>query len=135
MTASFRWSAQHEIFLPEIDAEHRALFVGGRELKRAIARGASPDRLEEGVRNVLLLVEAHFLHEEQLMEASDFESLEWHRTQHNAVRRRAAETDVRDPDSIGALLTFIAGWLNDHTAVADRIMAAHLRNWARRKAA
>jgi hemerythrin-like metal-binding protein len=135
MAASFRWSAEHEIFLPEIDAEHRALFVGGRELSRALARGADPDKLEEGVRNVLLLAEAHFLHEEQLMEDSDFVSFDWHRTQHDAVRRRAAETDPRDPQSIALLLKFVSGWLNDHTAVADRIMASHVRNWARRHAA
>jgi hemerythrin-like metal-binding protein len=135
MAALFRWSAEHEVFLPEIDAEHRALFLGGRELTRAIAGGAHPDRVEEGVRNVLLLAEAHFLHEEHLMEDSDFESLEWHRTQHDAVRKRALETDPRDPESVSALLTFTSGWLNDHTAVADRIMASHLRNWGRRKAA
>ena len=135
MATQFRWSAEHEIFLPEIDAEHRALFTGGRELSRAIASGAHPDRLEEGVRNILLLAEAHFRHEEQLMADSAFESLEWHRTQHDAVRRRAAETDPRDPVSIAALLKFVGGWLNDHTAVADRIMASHIRNWSRRRAA
>jgi hemerythrin len=69
------------------------------------------------------------------MEDSGFESLDWHRTQHYAVRRRARETDLRNPESVSSLLAFVGKWLNDHTAVADRIMASHLRNWGRRKAA
>jgi len=135
MPELFRWSSEHEVFLPEIDAEHRALYLGGQELRRAIAGGAGPDRLEESTRSALILVEAHFLHEEHLMEDSGFESLDWHRTQHYAVRRRARETDLRNPESVSSLLAFVGKWLNDHTAVADRIMASHLRNWGRRKAA
>jgi hemerythrin-like metal-binding protein len=91
--------------------------------------------LELSLRNVVLLAEAHFTHEERLMQDSGFESCEWHCRQHDAVRRRAAETNPRDAASVKELLKFVAGWLDDHTAVADRIMASHLRNWMRRRAA
>ena len=131
----FHWTAEHDVFLPEIDAEHRALFVAGEDLHRALSAGAGPDKIKEGMHHLLQMVEAHFLHEEQLMQASEFESFEWHRTQHNSVRKRAEATDPGDALSVTGLLEYTASWLRDHTAVADRIMAAHVRNWARRRAA
>ncbi|MBS1859710.1 MAG: hemerythrin family protein [Acidobacteria bacterium] len=131
----FRWGSEHEIYLPEIDAEHRGLFLAGEELHRALAAGATPDRIKEGLHSLLQLTEAHFLHEERLMRASGFEAYEWHRRQHDTLRKRAREIDGGDNLSVTAALDYLAGWLRDHTSVADRIMAAHIRNWGRRKAA
>ncbi|MDE3165455.1 MAG: hemerythrin family protein [Acidobacteriota bacterium] len=131
----FRWGSEHEIYLPEIDAEHRGLFLAGEELHRALAAGATAERLKEALHNLLQLAEAHFLHEERLMRDSGFASYEWHRRQHDSVRRRAKELAAADRLSVTAALDFLASWLRDHTAVADRIMAAHVRNWSRRKAA
>lgn len=131
----FRWGSQHDVYLPEIDAEHRALFLAGEELHRLVLAGANPDKIGEGLHNVLQLAEAHFQHEERLMRDSEFESYEWHCEQHETVRRRAGAIDSKDAAAVESALQFLAGWLRDHTAVADRIMAAHVRNWTRRKAA
>jgi hemerythrin-like metal-binding protein len=131
----FRWGSEHEIYLPEIDAEHRGLFLAGEDLHRALSAGAPPDRIKEGLHNLLQLAEAHFLHEERLMRDSGFESYEWHRKQHDAVRKRAKEIDGRDTVAVTAAVDYLSGWLRDHTSVADRIMAAHIRNWGRRRKA
>jgi len=130
-----RWTDENDIFLPELDAEHRALFVAGEELHRAVSAGAPADQVKERLHHVLQLAEAHFLHEERLMRDSAFESYEWHRKQHDVIRRRAKRTDGTDLLAVAALLDYVAGWLRDHTAVADRIMASHLRNWMRNQAA
>jgi methyl-accepting chemotaxis protein len=133
--SSFRWSAEHDVYLPEIDAEHRGLFKAGLYLQRALTSGAGPERLKESWHSLWQLVDAHFLHEERLMQDSGFESYEWHRKQHNTARKKIAGIDAADRKKATEALGFLANWLRDHTSVADRIMAAHVRNWTRRKAA
>jgi len=130
-----RWGSQHDVFLPEIDAEHRAVFLAGEELHRALAGAAGPEKLAECWRNLLQLTEVHFRHEEQLMRDSGFESREWHGKQHDAVRKRAQKVDTAHPESVTGFLEYMGVWLRDHTSVADRIMASHIRNWTRRRAA
>ena len=131
----FRWSSEHDIYLPEVDAEHRALFLAGEELHRALQAGARAEKLKQGLHHLLELTEAHFLNEERLMRESGFASLEWHCRQHDTVRKKAKSLSAGDRKALMSGLEFLAGWLHDHTSVADRIMAAHVRNWSRRMAA
>ena len=131
----FRWSSEHDIYLPEVDAEHRAVFLAGEELHRALVAGARAEKVKQGLHNLLELTEAHFLHEERLMRDSGFESLECHCRQHDTVRKKMKGLNTGDRKAMAAALEFLSGWLHDHTSVADRIMAAHVRNWGRRLAA
>jgi hemerythrin len=131
----FRWGKDHEIFLPEVDAEHRSIFQAGEELHRLLNAGAGTDTIQQALNHLAQLAEAHFQHEERLMKQSAFESRRWHVQQHDAVRKRAAQIDVNSPETVAAFLAFLAAWLGDHASVADRIMASHVRNWWRGKAA
>jgi hemerythrin len=64
-----------------------------------------------------------------------YTALAWHKSQHDAVRKRAKSALTRmekgDSAAAGELLEFLAGWLRDHMGVADRMMGAHLRNHQR----
>ena len=85
--------------------------------------------------NLLESAEEHFRHEERLMRAMHYTAFEWHKSQHDAVRKRAKAvvTRMEKGDSAAAreLLNFLAVWLRDHTSVADRMMGAYLRNYLR----
>jgi hemerythrin len=133
----FKWSKMHEVFVPEIDAEHRNILRAGSELYKAVMAGAPADHVCTLLRSLLTTAEEHFQHEERLMRDSEFASYEWHKQQHDAVRKRAKEfvrlIDAGEPDARIELLTFLSGWLRDHTAVADRMMGAYIRNWQRRQ--
>jgi hemerythrin len=132
----FKWSRAHEVFLPEIDAEHRILFRDGAELYKAVLGGAAPESVGSMLQSLLAAAEEHFRHEERLMRSTGFPSRAWHKQQHDAVRRRAGECLERvaegDAEARIELLRFLSGWLHDHTAVADRMMGAYLRNAQRR---
>jgi len=132
----FRWSKTHEVYLPEIDAEHRHLFQRGSELYKAILAGAEPDRLSALLTDLLQAAEDHFEREERLMRSAGFPSFAWHKQQHDAVRKRARECSARiaagESEARVELLTFLSSWLCDHTSVADRMMGAYIRNWQRR---
>jgi len=139
MARPFEWTDDHEIFLPEIDAEHRNLYRLGAELTQALAAGARMPKLKEMVRAAAVAVEDHFVHEERLMQEARYMSLSWHRSQHDAARKRVVafggRIEAGDKEAIRELLTYMAAWMQDHVAVADRMMGASLRNRNRFKTA
>ena len=131
----FKWSSAHSVYLPEIDAEHRALYRLGEELHQAVLAGAKPAQTRPILLNLLESAEAHFRHEERLMRAMRYTALDWHKGQHDAVRKRAKKQlkllDSGHPDAAMELLQFLAIWLRDHLSVSDRMMGAYLRNYLR----
>ena len=130
--ALFQWNDRNVVYLPEIDAEHRSIFLIAGELHEALLGSATPENVRAALRNLLAETEMHFQHEERLMRDLDYPSYEWHKRQHDTVRKRAKALapGIAGGDS-GApmlLLEFLAGWLRDHTALTDRMMASYLRN-------
>jgi hemerythrin len=135
----FKWNAAHAVFLPEIDAEHRAIFQTAGDLHQAIAGSASSERILEALRGLIAQAEDHFGHEERLMQASNYLSYSWHKQQHDAARKRlkkfAARIEAGEAEQAEPLLEYLAGWMRDHMSVADRMMGAYLRNYQRARAA
>ena len=131
----FKWSGAHSIYLPEIDAEHRAIYLLGDELHKALLAGGDPANLKPIAANLSETMEEHFRHEERLMRAMHYPSFEWHKRQHNAARKRSKALAKRieggDAAAAGELLQFLSIWLRDHMSVADRMMGAYLRNYLR----
>jgi hemerythrin len=131
----FKWSESNAIYLPEIDAEHRSLFLIGAELEKALQGRTTPEKFRAILRNLLAHTEEHFQHEERLMRAGGYPSYEWHKRQHDTVRKQAKSMVRRiaggDTDAPSLLLEFLAGWLRDHMSLTDRMMASYLRNYER----
>ena len=61
----FKWSSAYSVYLPEIDAEHRAIYRLGGELHTALLAGATRDQLKSILANLLEVKELHFRHEER----------------------------------------------------------------------
>ena len=131
----FKWSNAHSVYLPEIDAEHRTLYRLGDELHKAVLAGADAARLQPILVNLLETAEQHFRHEERLMRAIHYTAFDWHKRQHDAVRKRAKAAVRRvaagDSAVVGELIEFFGDWMRGHVAVADRMMSARLRNYLR----
>ena len=134
-----RWTKAHEVYLPQIDAEHRNLFQTADELHRAILCEADSDQVQAHLGALISSVEEHFTHEERLMRSVGYPSFAWHKRQHDGVRRTVKELASRieqgDPAAPTALLKYLSEWLRDHTGLTDRMMGAYLRNYERRHAA
>lgn len=131
----FKWSKAHAVFIAEIDDEHKALFRMGRELEQALDEGTGAAELQPRIQALAEQIGAHFDHEERIMRDSRCPSYDWHKSQHNAARRRVqgflAEIEASDANAPLLLLEYLDGWLRDHTALTDRMMAAHVRNHLR----
>lgn len=128
----FKWSSAHSVYLPEIDAEHRALFSLGEELERGLQKGTDLADLRPVLVNLIASAEAHFKHEERIMKAAHYSAFAWHKKQHDAVRwrvrRLVKRIDGGEPVAAAELLEFLSEWLKTHTQVSDRMMGAYIRN-------
>ena len=135
----FKWSKSNAIFVPGIDDEHRAIFQVTGELQQALTGGAPLFRIQEILHRLIASAEDHFAHEEKLMRSSRYLAFDWHKRQHNTVRKRmrkfAPLIENGDAEAGNALVEFLTRWLHDHTSVTDRMMGAFLRNQQRTRIA
>jgi len=60
----FRWSEGNEVYLPLIDAEHRALFGLADGLQHAVSASAPGTDVREHLHRLTAHAEEHFTHEE-----------------------------------------------------------------------
>jgi hemerythrin len=134
----FHRSGGYTIFISEIDAEHRTMFRLVEELATALDSRA-PRVCSEALESLVSHIQDHFAHEERLMKASRYDAFAWHKKQHDGARRRVKRFVKRieegDRKAGAELPEYMAGWLQGHIPVSDRMMAAYLRNFERRRAA
>ena len=131
----FAWSSENEVFIAQIDAEHRELFQLARDLESAIEAKAPPVEVRARLHALASHIEEHFSHEEWLMQSVEYPSYGWHRQQHDTARRRlklvARLIEAGNGEAADVFLEFLEGWFNDHTSITDRMMASFVRNFER----
>src|ERR1017187_6028407 len=113
----------------------------GNSMTRSASASASSSRSSKTAtaRPPSRTTEDHLLHEEGLMRSTRYDAYDWHRQQHDTLRKRLRQFVplIEDGDRQAALtlIEFLSKWLKDHTALADRMLGAHLRNQDRQHAA
>ena len=132
----FEWNeATYAVGVPKIDDEHRQIFRLASDLERAIMAGAPASEIQPLVEDLVIHAAKHFSYEERAMRQSRYRLYAWHQQRHNLARARikALERSIRcgDRDPAIELLDFLFAWLSDHARLADRMLAAHLRNYQR----
>ena len=134
----FKWTKAHAVFINEIDAQHRNLYRMADELHQAILAGAETYRTLELLQVLIAAAEDHFTYEERLMRSSQYSAYDWHRQQHDTVRKRINQFVPRiesaEAEAAALLLEFLSDWFKEHINLTDRMMAAHLRNYYRLQA-
>lgn len=133
--ASFRWNHSNEVFVPEIDREHQALYRMAEEARLAMKSASDSAQVTAGIRALLSETEDHFSHEERLMADSRFWGSDWHKRQHQTARKHLRNAiraqEKGDQAKAERELKSLVSWLNDHTSIADRILGSYLRNHER----
>ena len=130
-----QWESRLELGVPEIDAQHRELFVRLAGFDEALARG---DRPAIG-RTFAFLHEyalVHFEQEERLMQQAGYPRLDAHRVLHlGFVERLRALADDYAANGAHAFLrlrvrNWIVVWLVDHVGGEDVALGRFLRSRA-----
>jgi hemerythrin-like metal-binding protein len=126
---SLKWSTSHAVFVTEIDDEHKEIFEAVSSLQDL---GNEPGRVAQ---RLVKCIDGHFAHEERLMRAARYSGLAWHKRQHENARRRVEQFILQmeqgDAEARSALVQYLSDWLRAHTRLADKMMAASLRNHER----
>jgi hemerythrin-like metal-binding protein len=130
-----KWTKANAVFVPEIDDEHRIIYRAAGELHEALENGAPLFQVQEILHRLIACVEDHFAHEERLMKNERYPTFDWHRRQHETVRKRMRQfvplIEAGDAGAGASLIEFLSNWLRDHTGLTDRMMGAFLRNQQR----
>ena len=129
------WSTSNAVFVTEIDDEHKGIFDALSDVQRVMSGNGPVSELRKPIQHLTSSVAEHFAHEERLMRAARYGSLGWHKQSHDAARRRVRQFVHRiekgDGKAAPEMVDYLTSRLGDHTGVADRMMAAFLRNQQR----
>lgn len=135
----FKWTKANACFVPKIDDEHRAIYHEADELQQSLNAAAPEFEILEILHRLIATTEDHLLYEEGLMHSTRYSAYDWHRQQHETLRKRLRQfvplVEGGDRQAALTLIEFLAKWLKEHTALADRMLGAHLRNQDRGRAA
>jgi hemerythrin len=122
----FKWLPEMAIGVPEIDAQHLALFEAAARFEAAAKAGESHDRLKALLTAIADRAVEHFLAEEKLMREVGYPRMAEHLQEHSYVRRRFRtltpqwDSEGDSAQMITVLLGFLDLWLNTHVAHSDR---------------
>ena len=128
---SFTWNDNHSLGLPEIDAEHRALFRMAEELHDAIGKGSAQDRLDGLLERLASYASFHFETEEDLMRRTGFPDYAQHLREHESFAGRISYLQTLNrngsADVPETLMDFLRGWIEQHTCGEDHRMVEHIK--------
>jgi len=132
---SIKWTTSNAVFVTEIDDEHKEIFDAVLDLQNLLGGPGPWPELSKVTRHLVSSIDEHFTHEERLMRAARYDLLRWHKRSHDGARKRVAQVIARieqgDAKAARELVEYLTAWLHAHTALADRMMGAFLRNHRR----
>jgi len=121
----FKWRPARAIGVPEIDAQHMALFEEADRIERAVKAREPQDRLRALLASLADHAVEHFIAEEKLMRDVGFPRRAEHVQEHAYMMRRfqslvpSWKSERDSAAQMKALLGFLDLWLNTHIAHSD----------------
>jgi len=129
---ALKWNMSHAVFVAEIDDDHKEIFDGVAQLRKALSSGVAAHKVNDLTVRLAGRIEDHFAHEERLMQAAQYSLFSWHELSHDAARKRVSgfiqRISTGDVEAAAALVKYMVAWLHDHTRLADKMLGAFLRN-------
>jgi hemerythrin-like metal-binding protein len=138
MAGMLDWDPALAIDVPEIDAQHRALFAQAARFDAAVRAGESSREIQQLLDFLSRYAVEHFEAEERLMREVEYPRLPRHALEHAEFRRRLStllphwESEGDSVSLLMALSGFLMRWLREHVATSDRAIGEHIRARARR---
>jgi hemerythrin len=129
----FTWDPALAIDVPELDAQHMALFTQAARFDAAVRSGQSAREVEELFAFLSRYAQEHFEAEERLMLEIGYPRLPSHALEHAEFRRRLAtlvphwESEGDSSSLLMAVSGFLVRWLREHIGTSDRAIGAYLQ--------
>ena len=87
---SLQWTNSNAVFITEIDDEHQEIFEAVSNLQKALTNPGQAADIPTKLRHLVSSIVGHFAHEERLMRAARYGSLQWHKKSHDAAQSGSA---------------------------------------------
>ncbi len=121
--AFFEWDDSIALGIPNIDAQHKALFDWVNRLDAAIKKGDEAEAVGEVIMDLITYVTEHFSEEERLMISCNYPDLPAHRQEHDQFVSRLREIQVNflhGHKMAASVLDFMVEWLVCHIKGTDQ---------------
>jgi len=130
----FQWRNEFSVQIGSVDAQHQMLFSLANELYRAMTAGQSNVVMARILDRLVQYTQAHFAHEERLMQQNGYPKLAEHRAEHEALTRKVLQfqSDFQQGKAMMSvqLLEFLKSWLEKHIKGSDQAYSPYLRSKA-----
>lgn len=132
-----KWSDDYAVGVPEIDAQHAAMFERVDALLVACEEGRAKDEIVGLFTFLEEYARKHFADEEALMNAIGFSECREHQAQHqeyiDEIGRFRAVFELEGANALLAaeLNAYLVNWLISHITVEDLRIATFMRNHGR----
>ena len=128
----FTWNDdQHSVGIPEIDADHRAVFRMAEDLHDAISNGTAHDGLDGLLARLTSYSKFHFPMEESMMRQTGFPACAEHEREHESFSLRISQIRTvkrkADMEAAAALMGLLRIWLEHHICGEDRRVVEHYK--------
>lgn len=137
MVNMLEWSAEYELGVPAMDADHRDLLAMCNHFLFLAENHTPPDQLADCLDRLVLRTRAHFLAEERMLDRHGYPALVVHKAEHERLIREAESlvAALRGDTAENPLETviteasdFLRSWLLEHIRANDRPYKPFLRS-------
>ena len=126
-----KWSESLETGDPEVDGQHKALYVLVNDLNADALIGGDRRMASKALARILAYATTHFATEERLMARTFYPNAEHHIAVHREFAREATEMveahDAGHGKSLRDLASFMENWLETHIDEEDKRLIRHVR--------
>ena len=117
------WNHDCMVGVKAMDEQHAVLMDTLNEIRLALVRGESRERVSEGLNRLIEFTRMHFASEEQLLEQHDFPGAAEHREAHRKllgqIEDAALRTQHNDELRMKSMLLFLRDWYQTHIEGLD----------------
>jgi hemerythrin len=124
------WNESYSVKVPEIDQQHRKLLAIINNLHEAMSTGGAPAKIRAVLQELVSYTRFHFGHEEKMLEAAAYPTLEYHKAIHKSMVAQVEGFGAQVAESNAAtplkLMAFLKDWLTNHILQTDMRYSSHL---------
>ncbi|MHB1038603.1 MAG: bacteriohemerythrin [Pirellulales bacterium] len=129
MTAYVTWKKFYSVGNPSLDAQHKQVIGIINDLYEAMGEGKDQALVQPILDRLLQYTVAHFDHEEQIMQESNYPDFAQHKALHDEIRQKTiALHEHADLVTGKDLLRFLKDWWLGHIQGQDKRYTPYLGN-------
>ena len=121
----FHWSEKLSVGIPSIDSQHKVMVEIIGSLFEGFQNSNMNDTSIKTVNKLIVYIDQHFKHEEQLFEQHQWEGRYEHKNKHVQLTKKVMDlmselNQEKDRENSLKLMRLLKEWLSEHILIADR---------------